>query len=132
MDSVLDASALLAYFNDEPGAEVVEDALSRLCAVSSVNWAEVLTKVGETGKDADDFCSEIADQGILGQLFEVVAFDESHAREVARLRPVTREQGLSLGDRACLALAIRLGVPVCTADRIWAQIDLEIEVRVIR
>ncbi len=132
-ECVLDASALLAYFNDEPGAEVVEGALVNLAAVSAVNWAEVLTKVRETGKSPETFCSEITERGILGQLLEVTSFAEANAVDVAELRPATREQGLSLGDRACLALARSLGLPVYTADRVWSELELDnLEIRGIR
>ena len=132
-ECVLDASALLAYFNDEPGGEVVENALAELGAVSAVNWAEVLTKVRETGKPPEIFCAEMTDRGILGQLLEVVAFEEANAADVADLRSATRAQGLSLGDRVCLALARRLDLPVYTADRIWSELELDdLDIRLIR
>jgi PIN domain nuclease of toxin-antitoxin system len=62
----------------------------------------------------------------------VIAFDEPQARSAARLRPVTRHAGLSLGDRACLALGDRLGCPVVTADRIWGNLDVGVDIFVIR
>ncbi len=132
-ECVLDASALLAYFNDEPGGEVVENALAELGAVSAVNWAEVLTKVHETGKPPESFCAEMTDRGILGQLLDVVVFEEANAADVADLRSATRAQGLSLGDRACLALAKRLDLPVYTADRVWSELELDdLDIRLIR
>ena len=62
----------------------------------------------------------------------VVAFDEPQARAAARLRFLTRHIGLSLGDRACLALGDRLGCPVVTADRVWASLDVGVAIVVIR
>jgi len=132
-ECVLDSSALLAYFNDEPGAEVVEIALLSGGAVSAVNWAEVLTKVRDTGQSPEAFCADLTDRGILGQLLEVRSFGEADAASTASLRKATREQGLSLGDRACLALARTLGLPVYTADRIWTEVALDdLEIHVIR
>jgi PIN domain nuclease of toxin-antitoxin system len=131
-EAVLDASALLAYFNDEPGGDVVEEALTRLSVVSAVNWAEVLTKVSETGQSPADFCAEITQQGILGQLLDVVTFEQTGAAATAALRDATRERGLSLGDRACLALGRQLGLPVYTSDRVWSELPLDLEIRVIR
>jgi len=62
----------------------------------------------------------------------VVPFDGLQARTAARLRSTTRHAGLSLGDRACLALADRLGYPVVTADRVWASLEVGIEIIMIR
>ena len=133
-ESVLDASALLAYFNDEPGAEIVEQAMANGCLVSAVNWAEVLTKVHErTGIEPRDFEASSARQGFLGQLLQVVAFEPWLAAAVAELRPATRHLGLSLADRACLALARTLELPVYTADRNWGEVSLpSLTVRLIR
>jgi PIN domain nuclease of toxin-antitoxin system len=123
---VLDSSALLAFIHGEPGGEGVAafigDAL-----MSSVNHAEVVTKlVGRTGSLA-------AARAALGiASIDVVDFDQSLAEEAGALVRHTRPAGLSLGDRACLALAAREGVPAVTADRIWATLKLGVEVRLIR
>ena len=123
---VLDSSALLAFIHGEPGGEavaaVIGDAL-----MSSVNHAEVVTKlVGRTGSLA----AVRAALGFAG--VDIVDFDQSLAEETGALVRHTRPSGLSLGDRACLALAVREGVPAVTADRIWATLDVGVEVRLIR
>ncbi len=130
---VLDASALLAYLHDESGAEVVAEILSSEEAViSAANWGEVLSKVAELGEDPQRLANHLRAKGLLGGAIEVVPLTEADALITAQLRPLTRAQGLSLGDRACLALAIRLGLPVITADRTWAALNLDCDVRLIR
>ncbi len=133
-ESVLDASALLAYLNDEPGAETVEQALAAGCLISAVNWAEVMTKVQERSAIAPrELEKELAEKGILGQLIQVVSFEPWLAAGVAELRSPTRQLGLSLADRACLALAQALELPVYTADRSWGKLALSpLDVRLIR
>lgn len=129
---VLDASALLAFLNEESGAEVVEQALGRGAWMSIVNWAEVISKAAEMGAEPARVREELIQMGVLGKALEIVALTDEDALEIARLRPATRTLGLSLGDRACLALGQRLGVPVLTADRLWSQVTLDLEVRLIR
>jgi PIN domain nuclease of toxin-antitoxin system len=119
---VLDASALLAYLNEEPGADVVEKALTARTAISTVNWAEVLSKAIETGVDPEMLTVELEKRGILGNTLEVLPLTIEDSMEIARLRQSTRSFGLSLGDRACLALGKRLAIPVLTADRIWSEV----------
>jgi PIN domain nuclease of toxin-antitoxin system len=130
--SVLDASALLAYLWNEPGADVVREALSRRATMSTVNWAEVLSRLADLGDGPDAASRELAAQGIPGGLLEIVALTEEDALTIARLRPVTRAHGLSLAERACLATGRRLGVPVLTADRNWRGLSIEVTVQVIR
>jgi ribonuclease VapC len=123
---VLDSSALLAFVHGEPGAEavaqVVGDAL-----MSSVNLAEVVTKLVErTGS------LEAARVALGMAAVDVVDFDAPQAEQAGALVAMTRSRGLSLGDRACLALAAREAVPVLTGDRIWTTLKLDVEVRLIR
>lgn len=123
---VLDASALLAFLNEEPGAERVGELLDS-AVVSSVNMSEVITKL----IDAQMPQNEI--QLVLSYLScEVYPFELEDAWCTARLRPLTKKEGLSLGDRACLGLAQRLGVPAVTADRAWQRLKLGVLVEVIR
>jgi ribonuclease VapC len=130
---VLDASALLAYLHGEDGADEVADAISRTAAISAVNWAETLSKLADIGRDPRQVVADLEEQGLLHGLLEVMPFTAEDAPLVAELRPRTRERGLSLGDRACLALALRLGLSVLTADREWADLrDVDAEVRPIR
>jgi ribonuclease VapC len=130
--AVLDASALLALLKGEPGAERVAEALERGAYLSAVNLAEVLSKLADWGEDPAEAQARMAQVGLLGAAVEVLPFTGEDALEVARLRALTRAYGLSFGDRACLALARRLGLPALTAERAWAKLDLGIPVEVLR
>jgi ribonuclease VapC len=132
VSSVLDASALLAYLSDEQGGELVADAIADGTTISTVNLAEVLSRVSGRGGDPARLVREMSDRGLLDGAISVEPFTAEDALEVARLRPSTRERGLSLGDRACVALASRLDLPAFTADTAWSKIDLPIEVQQIR
>jgi ribonuclease VapC len=131
---VLDASALLALIQDEAGASDVEEAIAAGAAISSVNFAEVLTKLGETGTEPGTAAAEIA-RAIEGAeaALRVEPFVSEDAIEAARLRPRTRASGLSLADRAYLALAARYEVPALTADRSWSGLtEAGVAVELIR
>ena len=127
MSSVLDASAILAAVFQEPGAERVEQAIRDDGIVLSVNLAEVVTRLVDKGSSEADI-RRILDNMAL----QIVAFDEDLAYRAGILRTATRAAGLSLGDRACLALAEQRGLPALTADRTWATLPLDIDVDVIR
>jgi len=130
--SVLDASALLAYLNDEAGADVVEDALLRGSVISAVNLAEVLSKLAEVGQDPQDVTENLKRRGLLGGNLVVSPLREDDAVMIARLHRRTKAHGLSLGDRACLGLALRLKVPALTADRAWSRLKVAVKVEPIR
>lgn len=130
--TVLDASALLAYLHDEPGAETVADAIAGGTAISTVNLAEVLGRATDGDSDPARLVGQMIDRGLLGGAISVESFGDEDAIEVARLRPQTRAQGLSLGDRACIALARRLGLPALTADTAWSRLDLQVTLQQIR
>ena len=123
---LLDASAVLALLNREPGWEAVQDWVpgAPICAV---NLAEVIGKLCDAGLPYADACAAVEFLGL-----SVVEFDADMARESGRLRAITRAEGLSLGDRACLATALRLGEAVLTSDRSWLKLDLGISVRCLR
>jgi ribonuclease VapC len=125
---VLDASAALALLRAEHGHEEVAELLPG-SVISSLNYSEVIQKLTQLGSGtaAEDAAALIA----LGAT--VAAFDTAAAIGTARLGSVTRSAGLSLADRACLALAAEIpnGVAV-TADRAWGQLDLDVPVRLIR
>lgn len=123
---MLDASALLALLNEEPGNEVVAESLPG-ALISAVNLSEVAAKLVEAGMPEDAVRSAIRDFGI-----EIRAFDSEAAYLAGALRTQTRKLRLSLGDRACVALGMQLSSPVLTADRNWKKLDLGVEVRVIR
>lgn len=124
--SILDASALIAFLHDEPGSDQTLEAIARTAAVSVVNWAETLSKIASDGSDPQQVVAAFEGTLILEPLIE------TDCLEIARLRPLTKAHGLSLADRACLALAKRLDLPVITADRDWADLDLGITVQLIR
>ncbi|WP_438388536.1 type II toxin-antitoxin system VapC family toxin [Actinopolyspora saharensis] len=115
---VLDASALLALTYREDGHDHVAAQLGDDAVVSAVNWSEMLQKISAHGGDADRIGDMLRAMGL-----RIEPLDAEDARRAARLYPHTREAGLSLGDRACLALAARLGRVAITADRAWKNVD---------
>jgi len=124
--AVLDASAILAVVQGEPTGSRIEPFLQG-ALVSAVNWAEVVGRLLETG------APEAEVRGIPGKFkFLVVPFDPEDAVEAGRLRIRTRSEGLSLADRACLALAFARGLPAVTTDRAWGRLGLGAAVRVVR
>ena len=123
---VLDASALMTVLREEPGAAAVEAVLDH-AAISAVNLSEVQAKLVERGTAAELAWSSLVDLDL-----EVIDFDAAQARVAGNLRSLTYAQGLSLGDRACLALAQALGLPAMTADRAWAGLEVGIEIRTVR
>ena len=130
--AVLDASAVLAYIRDEPGSDVVEAALAARPIIDAVNYAEVLTRLSDAGEEPAIIHRRLRGQGLIGDLLVVMPLDEADGVTIARLRTPTRAHGLSLGDRACVATALRLGRPVITADRAWATVDVGVTVHLIR
>ena len=112
---LLDASALLAYLQREPGFEAVREALREGAAISAVNLAEVAGKLKARGKDPERIVRRLLAMGL-----EVLPFTLEEALEAGALDPLTRPLGLSLGDRACLAAGKVRGLAVLTADRTWA------------
>jgi ribonuclease VapC len=130
--TVLDASALLAYLQGEPGSELVATALNQGTALSAVNWAEVLSKLSSRGKPPQEVTTQLRDLGLLGQAIQIYAVDQELAQAIAELLPYTQAAGLSLGDRACLALSLKLSLPALTADQVWSKINAGISIRLIR
>jgi ribonuclease VapC len=129
-ECVLDASAILACLNDEPGGhEIATLTREAHCLVSTVNWSEVLTRLLDWGLTNDE-----AYEAATSIDIQIISFDVPLARRCAEYRAATRIKGLSLGDRACLALAERAGVPVYTADRPWLDlaVPLNLDIRCIR
>jgi ribonuclease VapC len=130
--SVLDASALLAFLHDEEGAHAVEEVLGDTAVIGSLNLGEVLSKLADEGQDPARMVERLERRSLLGQALIVEPLTAEDAVRIARLRPRTRQAGLSLGDRACLAVGQRLDLPVVTADRTWLEVDVGVEVRAVR
>lgn len=124
---VLDASALLAILNQEAGADRLTAELLSGAVASTVNLAEVQAKLVNRGLPPDD-----AWEATLSPIREAVSFTSEHARLAGDLVRQTRPLGLSLGDRACLALGLASKAPVYTADRSWKNLKVGVRVHVIR
>ena len=126
MGVVVDASAALAVLNGELDSEKIKEVpVGGL--ISATNFSETLSKLVDIGLDDDGAVSAFD-----ALMLTVIPADVAQARLAGLLRRQTREYGLSLGDRACLALAASMDLPAVTADRVWAELDLGIEIRVIR
>ncbi len=128
--SVLDASALVALIDNEPGADRVQDAIAEGAIVSAVNWAEVLARLVRKSHDPHQATAMALPGGTTG--LELIPFDDEHARESARLIWKTQGLGLSLADRAALSLGQLRGLRVLTTDRAWRSLRLPVKIEVIR
>lgn len=124
---VLDASAILAVIHGEHGSDKLPAELLANSVVSSVNLAEVHSKLVAKGWDADE-----AWEDCLGVVDQAVPFTMEHAQRAGSLVLATRSIGLSLGDRACLALALELKALVYTADRSWKNLKIGLRINTIR
>ena len=124
---VLDASAILAYIHEERGAENLTKEILDHAVVSTVNLAEVQSKLVKKGHDPEDAWEEI-----LSLVNAEEPFTSDHAKIAGDLIAKTEKYGLSLGDRSCLALAIALKAPVYTTEQIWKNLKLGVPIHVIR
>ena len=126
MSIVLDTSAILAALWSEPGAERVEDVIGE-AMISAVNQAELIAKLVDRGAEAEQIAEILAALNL-----DVADFDAALAEMSGEMRRATRGGGLSLGDRCCLALAMREDLPALTADRAWAGLEVCVDIEVIR
>ncbi len=123
---VFDSSVVIAILKQSPGFSTAESSLSD-ALISTVNWAEVATYLARNSVPRETI------QEVLTSFpIQVVPFEESLAIETGYLYPSSKNLGLSLGDRACLALALSRKLPVLTADLVWSQLNLDISIRVLR
>lgn len=125
-DAVLDASAVLALLQREAGSDAVVARLAG-AAISSVNLSEVVAKLADAGMPESAIRSAINPLAL-----DVRPFDDHAAYAAGLLRPRTRSMGLSLGDRACLALGIALSRPIVTTERTWKSLKIGAEVVLAR
>lgn len=126
MTVILDASALLAFLQNEPGNNQVEAILPE-AVICSVNWSEVVQKTVAADIDVNGLREDLEALGL-----KILPFSAEEAELAGRLWQQTRQFGLSLGDCACLSVGMRLEAPVLTADRIWTTLNLPITVHSIR
>ncbi len=126
MKFVLDASAVLAYVHQESGWNAVQAVIENAC-ISAVNWSEILQKTAQKGLDSDLAGTLLQERGLAIQ-----PFSARQAELAASLWASTRDHGLSLADRACLALALDRKLPVLTADKAWSGLKLDIAVELCR
>jgi PIN domain nuclease of toxin-antitoxin system len=131
MSLLLDASAILAYLHDEPGADVVDAALFNAgeCLMSAANHAEVISRCLDRGVPPDVVEPMLAQLG-----YRVIEVTPADGIQAGLMRTLGRPSGLSLCDRLCLAAARRLALPVLTADRLWLDLaePLGLDIRCIR
>jgi PIN domain nuclease of toxin-antitoxin system len=125
--AIVDSSSVLALLQHEPGADDVASAIAAGALIVSVNLSEVVAKLAGEGVAEQDIRERLAQLAL-----QVVAFDAELAFRAGMLRSATRAAGLSLGDRACLALALERNLPALTADRNWQRVQIGVEVRLIR
>ncbi|MBC7987368.1 MAG: type II toxin-antitoxin system VapC family toxin [Sphingomonadaceae bacterium] len=123
---ILDSSAVLALLWNEPGEDRVVSHLSE-STMSTVNHSEVLARLIDRGPSPKE-----ATKTLEALRIGLIAFDRAQCELAGMLRSTTAHLGLSLGDRACLALAMITGRPVLTADRPWAELDIGVDIRLIR
>ncbi len=124
--TVLDASAVLAFLQAEPGSDRVAAVLQASC-ISAANASECGAKIVARGGSASELFEQLRRHGV-----EIVPVNEADALFAAEIWPQARRHGLSLGDRLCLALGHRRAATVLTADRAWLQVDVGVTVRSIR
>lgn len=121
---VLDASALLAFMQEEPGGDSVDLERS---LINTVNLCEVVQKTVQRERDVEGLVEDLAYAGLT-----IMPFSPEEAATAGKLWQLTRSRGLSLGDRACLASGLHYRIPVATAERVWTDVDHGVHVRVIR
>jgi ribonuclease VapC len=127
MIHVMDSSAILAILRGEPGCDYVQELLqSEECSISSVNMAEVGSKLIDYGLPPEEF------PRIARQLqIDIIDFNTMQSIQSAQIRKITRSAGLSLGDRACIALAQLMQGCVVTSDRAWLDIAETTQIKVL-
>lgn len=124
--TIVDSSAVLALIRQEPGSERFADRIKG-ATISAVNHSEVIAKLADHGLAEID-----GRKGMESLNLVIVSFDRAQSERAGQLRDATRCLGLSLGDRACIALALTLAAPVLTTDRIWLELDIGVDIELAR
>ncbi|HEX4160234.1 MAG TPA: type II toxin-antitoxin system VapC family toxin [Rhizomicrobium sp.] len=123
---MLDASALLAWLNGEPGGDKVPVNTGD-ARISAVNYSEVAAVMTRRGASAADIRATLS-----SILLDIAPFDTEAAEAAGFMIASTKSSGLSFGDRACLATALKQGIPAMTADRSWSGLKVAVRVQLIR
>lgn len=123
---VLDASAVLCLLFGEPGSDKVEATLPG-AKLGVINYQEVIAKLIDRGVPPEEVVEDLSKLEV-----ELVPADQKQAELAGLMRETTREAGLSLADRACLALALRNRATAVTTDRAWAKVDVGVTIDVVR
>ncbi|MDJ0755749.1 MAG: type II toxin-antitoxin system VapC family toxin [Ardenticatenaceae bacterium] len=123
---VLDASAFLAFLFRESGYKKVSSHISESC-LSTVNFSEVLGRFTRDGH-----ATKVVAPKIMASAVRIIPFSIQEAMIAAELLPITKPLGFSLGDRACLALAINRKLPILTADQVWLNLSVGVDIISIR
>jgi PIN domain nuclease of toxin-antitoxin system len=126
IEAILDASALIAFLRNETGAERVREVLTK-SGISTVNLSETLGKMVEYGNDLETAAYQVERLRIA-----VIPFDAEQARIAASLWKTTRSVGMSLGDRACLAVALQTSLPAFTTEKTWGECGIGAKIVRIR
>ena len=126
---VIDSSAIIALLEEEDGFDIVEKHLAN-SIISSVNFSEVIAVINR--KVIDTKAAEESIKLLKNTLAHIVDFDSEQAYIAAMLDKTTKKQGLSFGDRACLALAKYKNLPALTADKVWKKLKVDVEIQIIR
>jgi PIN domain nuclease of toxin-antitoxin system len=124
---VFDASAILALLQQEPGAEKLTNEIRKNAVVSTVNLAEVQSKLVKMRNEP-----ERAWEAALSSIAVVEPYTIEQAKIAGSMIATTEKYGLSLGDRSCLALAIALKAPVYTTEQVWKNLKVGVPIHVIR
>ncbi|MEM8669465.1 MAG: type II toxin-antitoxin system VapC family toxin [Planctomycetota bacterium] len=123
--AVLDASAVIAFVKRERGHEIVREWISG-SVLSAVNYAEVLQTLGKTSGNRN-----LIEATLSNLRVSVADFDADHARNVAELYAIANK-GISLADRACMAVGRTLDLPIVTGDHKWSELELNHELIIFR
>ena len=120
---LLDASAYIAYISQEPGCDVVSEIIGKSC-INTVTYTEIISFYTKKGL-SDDLLKELC------QYVEIINVNENICYAAGHMIKTSRDYGLSLGDRLCLATAQYFNLTVYTADKIWLRVADELKINIV-